>query len=355
MLINIIVIIILIIFKSIFTASETSFTYLNRSKINQMAKSGNKKAIKIKEMLSKPNKFFSTVKVGITFLEFVAGTYAAESFLTHIQYIISFDFFTYNQIRIISIIILTAIMAYIMIVFGDLLPKKLAKKKPEKASFVLITPLHILSVIIYPFERILNGSIDIICKIFNITDEREEKLTEKELKMMITEGKDTGILDAHVRRIMINTLKFDDLIIKDVMKPRDKTLFLDAKSSSKQIMKTLKEYQFTRIPVYDEKIDNIIGILNMKDIILKYGRGSNLLKIDINKLIRKPFFVSKTDKVDEIFKIMQINSQSIAIVRSKDIVEGIVTIEDMLEKLVGNIFDEYDKKEEIEIKNNSKK
>ena len=342
MLKNILVIIALIIFKSIFTASETSFTYLNRSKINQMAKSGNKKAIKVKKMLEKPNKFFSSIKVGITFLEFVASTYAADSFLNIIQDKIGFFKIPQNQIELLAIIILTVILAYIMIVFGDMLPKKIAKNNPEKTSFTLITPLYILSILIYPFEIILNGSIVIISKIFNIKDESNEKLTERELKMMIYEGKDVGILDSHVRRIMLNTLKFDDIVIKDIMKPREKVLFLDINLTSKQLMTSLRKYKYTRIPIYDKKIDNIVGILNMKDIILKYGK-ENISKIDFKELIRKPFFIEKDDKVDEIFKVMQLNAMSMAIVKDKEKVVGIVTIEDMIERLVGNIFDEYDK------------
>lgn len=346
MFINIIIIAILIILKSIFTSSETAFTYLNRSKINQMAKTGDKKSIKIKNMLENPNRLFSCIKVGVTFLEFVASTYAAEAFLIKIQDKFIFLNLTQRVNQLISIMILTVILAYIMLVFGDMLPKKIAKNNPEKTSFLLITPLHILSKLIYPFEVILNVSLDFISKVFNIKDETNEKLTEKEVKMMILEGEDEGLLDAHARKIMINSLEFDDLVIKDVMKSRDKTLFLDINSSSKHLMAELRKYQYTRIPVYDEKIDNIIGILNMKDIILKYGRGSNIFKIDIKKLLRKPFFINKDDKVDEIFKVMQLNSQSIAIVKNNDRVEGIVTIEDMLEKLVGNIFDEYDKLEE---------
>lgn len=342
MFINILVIVILVIFKSIFTASETSFTYLNRSKINQMAKSGNKKAIKIKRMLQNSNKFFSCIKVGVTFLEFVASTYAAEAFLSKIQYELSFFSVTQEQIKLISIMILTIILAYIMLIFGDMLPKKIAKNNPEKISFLLITPLHILSIVIYPFEVVLSTSLKILSRIFNIKDESNEKLTEREIKMIISEGKDEGLLDSHVRRIMINTLKFDDLVIKDIMKPRDKVLFLDINDSSNKLMKTLKEYKYTRVPIYDKKIDNIIGILNMKDIILEYGK-ENIYKIDFKKLLRKPFFIDKNDKVDEIFKVMQLNAQSIAIVKNKERVEGIVTVEDMLEKLVGNIFDEYDK------------
>ncbi len=341
MLLNLTVIVILILFKSIFSASDTSFTYLNRSKINQMAKKGNQKAKLVKQMLDKPNKFFSTIKVGITFLEFISSGYAAEAFLRKIQLNLGYFHFDENISGLLSVIILTVILAYFMLVFGDMLPKKIAKNNPERVSFLLIYPLYILSIIIKPFEYILNISLKFFCKIFNIKDESNEKLTERELKMIIAEGMDTGILDLHSRRIMLNTLKFDDIYIKDIMIPKEKSIYMDINMSPKQIIATFKKYKFTRIPVYDEKIDNIIGILNIKDIILKYGKES-ITGIDFKKLLRKPFFIDKNDKVDETFKIMQLNSISMAIVKSESSVEGIVTIEDMLEKIVGNIHDEFE-------------
>lgn len=341
MLINITVIVILILLKSIFSASDTSFTYLNRSKINQMAKKGNKKAIMIKQMLDKPNKFFSTIKVGMTFIEFVSSAYAAEAFLKEIQLNLGFLHFDKVILELLAVIILTAILAYFMLVFGDMIPKKIAKNNPERASFLLIYPLYILSVIIHPFEWILNGSLKLFSKILNIKDETNEKLTERELKMIIAEGMDTGILDLHTRRIMLNTLKFDDIHVKEIMIPREKAIYVDINTPPKQIIATFKKYKFTRIPVYDEKIDNIIGILNIKDIILKYGKDS-IVGIDFKKLLREPFFIDKNDKVDEAFKIMQLNSMSMAIVKSENSVVGIVTIEDMLEKIVGNIHDEFE-------------
>ena len=160
--------------------------------------------------------------------------------------------------------------------------------------------------------------------------------------MIITEGKDIGIMDAYARRIMLNTLKFDDIYIKDIMVPKEKAEFLDIKLSQKQIMSNLRKYKFTRVPIYEEKIDNIVGILNIKDIILKYGKD-NIAEFKLKNMLRKPFFIDKEDKVDEVFKIMQLNAQSLAIVKSEDKVVGIVTIEDMLEKIVGDMFDEYDK------------
>jgi len=342
MSINIIVIIILILFKAVFSASDTAFTYLNRSKINQMAKSGNKKAIKIRQMMQKPNNFFATIKVGITFLEFISSAYAAEAFLNRISVGLNFLNADKGQIDLLAVLILTVILSYFMLVFGDMIPKNIARNNPEKTTFLVITPLVILSKIIYPFEVILNASLKFFLKILNIKDESNEKLTERELKMIISEGKDIGIMDAYVRRIMLNTLKFDDIYIKDIMTPRDKAQFIDINLSQKQIMSSLKKYKYTRVPVYKEKIDNIIGILNIKDIILKYEKN-NISEIKFESMLRKPFFVDKDDKVDEAFKIMQLNAHAIAIVKSENKIVGIVTIEDMLEKIVGDIFDEYDR------------
>lgn len=352
MLVKIIVIAILICFKAIFSACDTSFTFLNRSKVNQMAKLGNQKAIKIKKMLQKPNKFFGTIKIGITFLEFVASGYAAEAFLQEIQLKLGFFRAPQSQIELISVLLLTVILAYFMLVFGDMIPKKIAKNYPERTSFALIYPLYILSVLLYPFEVILNVSLAFFSKILGIKDENNEKLTERELKMMIAEGKDVGILDAHVRRIMLNTLKFDDIIIKDIMVKKEDMKLIHIQASQKQIMADLRKYQFTRIPVYEKDIDNVIGVLNMKDILIRYGKQT-ISQINFKHLLRAPFFVSPNDKVDEIFKIMQLNAQSIAIVKENEHVVGLVTVEDMLEKIVGNLFDEFDKIENNVVSNHT--
>lgn len=340
---NFIILLILILIKAVFSASDEAFIYLNRSKIAQLAKKGNKKARLLKELLNKQNKFFATIKISITLLEFASSGFAAETFLKSLIENLKILPLDYTAIYIISMIIITVILSYVSLILGDLLPKKIAKNYPEKASMSLVYIVYFVSKLIYPFEVILNSSLKVICKILHIKDEKQEKLTERELKLIIAEGKDIGIFDADEKRLLLNALKFDDLCIKDILVPRDKVEFIDINTSYKTLMELIGKCGFTRIPVYDGNIDNIIGILNVKDIIYEYAKIKDKSKeIDIKKLVRPALFIDKNDKVDDTFKIMRLNSKAMAIVISSNRnVEGIVTMSDMLSRLVGNFFDEF--------------
>ncbi|MDO4283404.1 MAG: hemolysin family protein [Clostridia bacterium] len=344
---NLIILALLILTKSIFSASDEALLYLNRSKISQLAKRGNKKAKLLNELLKSRNKFFATIKISITLLEFAASGFAAETFLKHLCEKLKFLPLDNNVIYIISMIIITIILSYVSLIIGDLLPKRIAKNYPERTAMSVVYLVYFVSKLIYPFELVLNVSLKAICKIFHIKDEKQERLTEKELKMIISEGKDVGVIDAEEKILLLNALKFDDLCIKDILIQRDKVTFIDINTSYNAVLGVIRKYAYTRIPVYDRTIDNIVGILNVKDIICEYGkiRDKNK-KIDIKKLIRPAFFVDKNDKVDDTFRIMQLNSKVMAIVLNSDNkVEGIVTISDMLSKLVGNIFDEFNHQE----------
>ena len=343
---NLIILLALIILKAIFSASDEAFLYLNKSKITQLAKMGNKRAKLLKILLKKENKFFATIKISITFLEFVASAFVAETFLKSLKESLSFLPFNSIIIDIISIIIITVALSYVSLIIGDLLPKRIAKNYPEKVAMTLVFIVFFVSKFLYPFEYILSASLNIICKIFKIKDKNQEKLTEREIKMIISEGKDTGIIDADEKRLLFNALKFDEITVKDILIPRDKVEFIDINTSYNSIINIIRKNKYTRMPVYDKIINDIIGILNIKDIILEYGKLMDKnQEIDIKKIVRPAFFVNKNDMVDDTFKIMQLNSKMMAIVIGNDNeVEGIITMSDMLSKLVGNIFDEFDNK-----------
>lgn len=340
---NLIILLILILTKAIFSASDEAFIYLNRSKIAQLAKKGNKKAKLLKELLNKQNRFFATIKISITLLEFASSGFAAETFLKSL--IEKFKIFPldYTVIYIIAMIVITIILSYVSLILGDLLPKRIAKNYPEKVAMFLVYIVYFVSKLIYPFEVILNSSLKVICDIFHIKDEKQEKLTEREIKLIISEGKDIGIFDADEKKLLLNALKFDDLCIKDILVPRDKVEFIDINTSYKSLMNIITKHGYTRLPVYEKNIDNIIGILNVKDIVYEYAKAKDKnQEIDIKKLVRPALFIDKNEKVDNTFKIMQLNSKVMAIVKGVDNnTEGIVTMSDMLSKLVGNIFDEF--------------
>ena len=161
--------------------------------------------------------------------------------------------------------------------------------------------------------------------------------TEKEIKMIISEGKDQGIFDEDEKKLLYNALKFDDFKIKDIIVEREKVTFINSEYSKEKILEIIKKYKYTRFPVYSGTKDNIIGVLNIKDIILNDEND------DIKQFIREPLFVSGKDNIDEIFKSMQLNNKHIAIIKNAEgKVEGMITMEDIIEKLLGNILDEFD-------------
>lgn len=345
MAIKFIILGIIICVKGIFSASETAFTYLNKAKFNQMSKNvrnkSQRKILKIKQLLDNKLKIFGTTKVGITLAELFASAFAAEAFVGNLEE--KFEILGLNTIvgYIISVIIVTIILSYFTLVFGELIPKRIARNNPEKVAYKTVNILYILSKINYVFEKILTASENFFAKIFGIKNEPNERLTEKEIKMIIAEGKDQGIFDEDEKKLLYNALKFDDIKIKDIMLEKEKMICINIEYAEEKILEIIRKYKYTRIPVYSKTKDNIVGILNVKDILLNKEVGMN---IKLEEIIREPMFVSSKDNIDEIFKSMQLNNKHIAIVKNGDgQVEGMLTMEDIIEKLLGNIIDEFDK------------
>ena len=220
--------------------------------------------------------------------------------------------------------------------------KKIARNNSEKVAYKIVNILNVFSISIFIFEKILKVSEKFFSKIFGIKDEPSEKLTEREIKLIIAEGKDQGVFDADEKVLLYNALKFDNLKIKHVMKPKEKIIDINIDDDKEKIFETIKKCKYTRIPVYEKNQNNIIGVLNTKDLLMQLLEHKHS-KFDIRKILREPLYVVKEDKMDKVFHNMQLNNKHIAIVKDKERkVEGILTMEDILEKLVGNIVDEFD-------------
>lgn len=332
---------IIVFIKAIFSAAETACTYLNKSKISQLSKSGDKKAIKIKAMLDNGAKFYGTIETVIIMIELFASAFAAEVFVNSIAYkLISNYNMEIGLAYTISIIIITIVLSYILLVFGAILPKKIGRNFPEKVARKTINIVWFVSKLNYPFEKIIKFSEKFFSKIFGIKNEKQEKLTEQEIKMIILEGKDQGIIDKDEKDLLINALRFDHLIIKDIMISKEKISLININMDMEEILSIFTESKYTRIPVYEKSKDNIIGILNIKNLTLEKSKNK---KVEINKILSDPLFISKNEKIDIILKIMQTNNKHMAIVKDNDKVLGLVTLEDILEKLVGTILDEFNR------------
>ncbi len=344
MIYGIILIILIVAVKAIFSASDTAFTYINRAEIKQLSKT-DKKAQKILTLMEDSNKFFGIIEVGINMSELLASAIASITVLEIIMKVLRENGIDTKISVILSVAIVTIILAYIMLVFGGVLPKRIARNHPKKVAYALIPILWIITKLNYPFERIIDVSTNAISKVFNIKKEPQEKMTEKQLKMIIKEAKDEGVLASLENKILMNTIRANNISTKKIMVPLEESYMININDDISKILKGIKREKYTRVPVYKGKREEIIGIFNLKDIVLKYTETGIQEKEQIEKLLREPLFIDKDKKIFDVFKEFQNNNRMIGIVVDEDNTAiGLVAMEDILEKLVGKMFDEDDEK-----------
>lgn len=327
--------------KAIFSAADTAFTYLNKAEINQLSKK-DKKAEKIKDLMENSNKFFGVIEVGTNMAELVASAYASITIVNTLTLRFEQMKIPYNGAIFLATLIITVVLAYILLIFGGILPKRIARNKPKDVAFALIDVVWILAKLNHPFERIIAFSTKYLCKWFKIPTSKQEKLTEKQLKMIITEGREEGVIASIQKKILFNTLKLEDITVKKTMKPKDKVDFIDINQSFEEVLENIATFRYTRIPVYEGNINNIIGVLNIKDLVMEYAKNKTIVK-DIRPILRIPKFVMPDEKIFDAFKKLQKEKKVLAIVKNIDNeVVGLISLEDILEKIVGKISDEYD-------------
>ncbi len=341
---QLIVLAILIFVNSFFAATEIAFISINDAKIEKQAKEGNKKAKQIKKMLKEPSKFLATIQIGITLAGFLSSAFAADAFADDLapalQNLIPLGLSAWKSI---SIVIITMILSYFSLVFGELVPKRLAMKNSEKIAFATVRIVRAISIITAPFVKLLTASTNGISKIFGISETDEETVTEEEIRMLIDVGEEKGSIEEEERELINNVFEFNDKLVSEVMIHRKDIYAIDINSDISDILKDLDEYKYSRIPVYEDNIDNIVGLLFIKDLIANVNKKE---KVKISNLLREAYFVSENKQINELFRDLQRNKHQIAIVLDEyGGTAGLVTMEDIIEELVGNIFDEYDDEE----------
>lgn len=342
MITQIVILVVLILLNAYFAASEIAFISLNDTKIEKQAKEENKKAKQIQKMLKNPSEFLATIQIGITLAGFLSSAFASDAFadiLAPALYKI-FPMISIQVFKGISIVLITIILSFFTLVFGELVPKRLAMKYYEKIAFSSIGVIRFLSIITLPFVKVLSAVTNFISKLFGISENEEEVVTEEEIKMMIDEGEEKGTIQQEEKEMIHNIFEFNDITVSEVMTHRTDVYAIEIDSEINDIIKELDDYKYSRIPVYEETIDNIKGVLFVKDL-LKYLHGKKAIKI--KNIMREAYFVSENKPINELFKNLQKNKMQMAIVVDEyGGTAGIVTMEDLLEEIVGNIFDEYD-------------
>lgn len=341
---QIIVLAILILINAFFAATEIAFISLNDAKIEKQAKEGNKKAKQIKKMLREPSKFLATIQIGITLAGFLSSAFAADAFADDLapmlQNLIPLGLTVWRNI---SIILITIILSYFSLIFGELVPKRLAMRNSEKIAFGTIGIIRTISIVTAPFVKLLTASTNGVSKLFGISGTDEETVTEEEIRMMVDVGEEKGSIKEEEKELINNVFEFNDKVVSEIMIHRKDIYAIDINSDIDNILKELDEYKYSRIPVYEENIDNIVGMLFIKDLLANVNKKE---KVKIAKIIREPYFVSENKPIDELFRDLQKNKHQLAIVLDEyGGTAGLVTMEDIIEELVGNIFDEYDEEE----------
>lgn len=345
MLFSIVILVILIGINAFFASSEIAFISLNDAKIEKQAKDGDKKAKSIQNMLKDPSKFLATIQIGVTLAGFLSSAFAADTFaevLSPKLYNLM-PFIQEQTWRAISIILITLILSYFTLVFGELVPKRLAMKYTEKIAFSSVGIIKAISVVALPFVKLLTLSTNAVSKIFKITENEEEVVTEEEIRMMIDVGEEKGVIGVAAKEMLNNVFEFNDKIVSEIMVPRTEVFALDKELTIKEVIDILSEdTRYSRVPVYEETIDNIVGIVYIKDILLSKKDENRKIK----ELMKKAYYVPETITVDKLFEEMRKNKKQISIViEEHGGTSGIVTMEDILEEIVGEIYDEYDTSE----------
>jgi len=342
---QILLIILLIGLNAFFAASEMAIISVRQSRIRPLADDGNKAAILVNRFIEEPSKLLATIQIGITLAGFLASAIGAQTLSGGLA-----KFLTDLNIPMVSIsatgiatFIITSIIALFTLVLGELVPKRMALSQSEKTALRVAGTINFLSKITYPIVKFLTISTNFIVKLMggpiNVT---EEQITEEEIRSMINVGEEKGIFQETETEMINSIFEFDDTVAKEVMTPRTDIVALSSEATREEILDVIVEENFSRIPVYEESIDNIIGILYVKDLFTMI-KNKIEWEVSLKNIIRDAHFVPEYKKIDELFKEMQKSKTHIAVVIDEyGGTAGIITIEDLLEEIVGNIFDEYD-------------
>lgn len=342
MISQILILIILIGLNAFFAASEIAFISLNDNKIEKQAKEGNKKAKQIQKMLENPSKFLATIQIGITLAGFLSSAFASDSFASKLAPLLN------NLIPIglgiwqtISIILITIILSFFTLIFGELVPKRLAMKNYEKIAFFSIGIIRAISIITAPFVKFLTFTTNAISKLFGVGEKEEEIVTEEEIKMLVDQGEENGTIEEEEKELINNVFEFNDITASEIMTHRTDIFAVDVNMSAGELLEKIihDECKHSRIPVYEETIDEIVGVLYVKDLIRNISKKT----FKIKDLMKEAYFVSQNKLINELFKELQKNKKQMAIIVDEyGGTAGLITMEDILEEIFGDIYDEYD-------------
>lgn len=339
--------VILILLNAFFAATEIAVLSVNKTQLQKKAENGEKTAKRLLILLQEPAGFLSTIQIGITLAGFLGSAFAADNFSDLlVQWLIHDLQITAVPLHVldtISVIVITIILSYFTLILGELVPKRIAMQKPYEVSKISCGTVLFLAKVMNPIIKFLSLSTNVVLRLMHLkTEAEEDQVTEEEILTMIELGEKHGILDEDESEWLQNIFDFDDTDISEIMTPSVDVTMINADASKQDIINIIKDSGLSRYPVYQEDEENIIGILHVKDYLLNLQTKEK----SFTDLLAKPYFIPDSMRADDLFADMQNKNIHFAIAIDEfGGISGIITLEDLVEEIFGNIYDEHDSKE----------
>ena len=344
---SILLLVVLILINAFFASNEIAVVTLNDAKIEKMAGAGDRKAKKLMDLTADSGRFFSTVQIGVTLAGFLSSAAASQNFSGPLASALSFLPFSRPVTEGIATFLITLILSYFSLVFGELVPKKIAMNRAESLAFRSAGVLSSVAAAFRPVVSFLTASTNAVLRLMGINPaEGEETVTQEQILMMVDAGEEKGVLDEDAKDMISNIFEFSDSTAGEVMTHRMEVVAVENIDTIADVVALSMENGISRIPVFEEDLDNILGIIYVKDLLRFVGKPVPE-DVSLTKLMRPAYFVPESKPCSALFSEMTARRLQIAVVVDEyGGTEGIITMEDLLESIVGSMQDEYDKEEE---------
>lgn len=332
--------------NAFFSCTEMAVVSVNKNRMGMLAEKGDKKAKLILKLLEEPTNFLSTIQVAIT----LSGFFASASAATNFSFVIEnwLNPFNIPYTKEISLVLVTIVLSFFTLVFGELVPKRVALQRAESIALFSVKIVYLISKIVLPFIKLLSFATNLVLKILGVNLENiEEKVSEEEIKSLIEVGQRHGVFNETEKEMITSVLSFDNKIAREIMIPRKNVYSINIDTPLTNYLDELLEEKHSRVPVYQGDKDNIVGILYIKDFIVE-ARKNGFENVNISSIMKKPYFVLENKNIDILFKEFQKRKIFMAIlVDEYGSFVGIVTMEDIIEEIMGNIQDVYDEEDPL--------
>jgi putative hemolysin len=337
------VIAVLIVINALFAAAEIALVTIRRSRVQQMMEEGHLGARRVNRLVSQPGRFLAVIQLGITFVGFLAAAFAGASIVGTVQLMLEGVPVVGTQAGLVALLAVTLVITIFTIIFGELVPKSLALAHAEPFALFFARPVEVIGRLFGPLVWLLTTATSYVTRLLGVTEAQQERLTAEELMIMVERGGEQGIIEAEERQMIGAVLELGEQRVHEVMVPRIDIEAVPASAPLDDFVETIVREGHSRIPVYAESIDNIVGILYAKDLLPYLARGESPA---ISTILRTPLFVPESITIDDLLHNFQRRKVHIAIVLDEyGGTAGLVTIEDLIEEIVGEIQDEYDVEE----------